>query len=75
MFVAQRIVAKKLLPLTRMSFASKDHFYQIMPNLDETRTDLLQMVEGFADAEVKPLADEMDKSMKFPHHMWKVLGD
>ena len=76
MLSAQKIVAKKLLaPVNRMAFASKDHYYKIMPNLDETRTDLMQMVESFGEAEVKPLADEMDKSMKFPHHMWKRMGD
>jgi isovaleryl-CoA dehydrogenase len=37
--------------MARRAFASKDHFYQIM-QLTETRRDLLQMVESFADAEV-----------------------
>ena len=76
MLAAQRTVAKKLLaPVNRMAFASKDHYYKIMPNLDETRTDLMQMVDSFSEAEVKPLADEMDKTMVFPHHMWKRMGD
>ena len=57
-----------------MGFASKDHFYQIM-QLDDTRRDLMQSVEKFADEEIKPLADQMDKSMVFPHHMWKRLGE
>jgi len=57
-----------------MSFASKDHFY-LLNQHDETRTDLREMVEGFADAEVKPLAEEMDKTMVFPQHMWKKMGD
>jgi isovaleryl-CoA dehydrogenase len=33
------------------------------------------MVEKFAESEVKPSASEMDKTMKFPHHMWRKLGD
>lgn len=33
------------------------------------------MVEKFAESEVKPLANEMDKTMKFPHHMWSRLGE
>lgn len=57
-----------------MGFATKDHFYKIM-QLDDTRTDLMQMVESFADAELKPIADEMDRTMKFPHHLWKLMGD
>ena len=55
-------------------FASRDHFYTIL-QLDETRSDLRESVEQFADAEVKPIADEMDRTMKFPHEMWKKLGD
>jgi isovaleryl-CoA dehydrogenase len=35
----------------------------------------MEMVEKFADQEIKPLAKEMDETMKFPHHMWKRLGD
>ena len=33
------------------------------------------MVERFADEEIGPKADEMDKTMKFPHHMWKRMGE
>lgn len=58
----------------RASFASRDHFYQIL-QLDETRAALRESIEKFADEEVKPLADEMDKTMKFPHHMWKRMGE
>lgn len=58
-----------------MSFSSKDHFYQIMPHMNETRKDMMQMVERFADEEVAPKADEMDRTMKFPHEMWKKMGD
>lgn len=39
------------------------------------RAGIRESVEAFADAEVKPLAEEMDKSMVFPHHMWKRLGE
>lgn len=46
-----------------------------MLQLDETRADLRESIEGFADAEVRPLAEEMDKTMQFPHHMWRKLGD
>jgi isovaleryl-CoA dehydrogenase len=39
------------------------------------RTDLREMTENFADEFCRPLADEMDKTMVFPHHMWKKMGD
>jgi len=41
MFATKKLVANKFLsPLSKMGFATKDHFYQIM-QLDETRTDLM----------------------------------
>lgn len=60
--------------ISKMSYTTRDHFYQIM-QLDDTRRELLQSVEKFADEEVKPLADQMDKTMVFPRHMWKRLGE
>ena len=66
--------ANSMLATAQRSFASRPHFYQIL-QLDETRSDLREMAEGFADEEIKPLAEEMDKTMVFPHHMWKKLGD
>ena len=39
------------------------------------RTDLRESIEKFADEEAKPLAEEMDKTMKFPMHMWKRMGE
>jgi len=43
--------------------------------LDDTRKELRESLEKFATEECKPLADEMDKTMKFPQHMWKRLGE
>lgn len=43
--------------------------------MDETRAELRESIEKFADEEVRPLAEEMDKTMVFPHHMWKRLGE
>lgn len=41
MFATSRLMTNKFLaPISRMGFASKDHFYQIK-QLDETRTDLM----------------------------------
>ena len=39
------------------------------------RSDLRESIEQFADAEVKPLRESMDKENKFPSHMWKKLGE
>jgi len=55
-------------------FATQSHFYDIL-QLDETRSDLREMVESFADEEVKPLRESMDKEDVFPKHMWKRMGD
>lgn len=55
-------------------FATQSHFYDIL-QLDEMRSDLRESIESFADAEVKPLRESMDKENVFPHHMWKKLGD
>lgn len=60
--------------LPAASFASRSHFYDVL-QLDETRAALRESIEKFADEEAKPLADEMDKSGKFPMHMWKRMGD
>jgi len=43
--------------------------------LDDTRKELRESLEKFATEECKPLADEMDKTMKFPNYMWKRLGE
>lgn len=43
--------------------------------MDETRAELCESIEKFADEEVRPLAEEMDKTMVFPHHMWQRMGD
>lgn len=58
----------------KAGFATKSHFYDIL-QLEETRADLRETIEKFADEEVKPIAEEMDKSMVFPKAMWKKLGD
>lgn len=36
---------------------------------------LREMTESFAEDEVRPLAEEMDKTMVFPHHMWARMGE
>jgi isovaleryl-CoA dehydrogenase len=56
------------------SFATKLHNYNIL-QLDETRQALRQAAEEFAEAEIAPLAVKMDIEDKFPHQLWKKLGD
>ena len=55
-------------------FATQSHFYDIL-QLNEMRSDLRESVETFADAEVKPLRESMDKEDVFPKHMWKRMGE
>lgn len=69
------MVGNTATPTTQKAgFATKSHFYDIL-QLEETRADLRETIEKFADEEVKPIAEEMDKSMVFPKAMWKKLGD
>jgi len=39
------------------------------------RNDLRTSFEKFADEEVKPLRESMDKEDVFPKHMWRRMGD
>ena len=63
-----------MMQYQRAAFASRDHFYTLL-QLDDTRRELRETVESFADAEVAPIAEEMDKTMKFPREMWPKLGE
>ena len=74
MFVSRRIQHSLLLSQPCRAFASKGHFYDCL-QLNELRKDLRESVEKFSDEEVKPLAAEMDKTMKFPPQLWKKFGD
>jgi len=65
---------KFMTSLRSASFATQSHFYDIL-QLDEMRTDLREAFEKFADEEVKPLRESMDKEDVFPKHMWRRMGD
>jgi isovaleryl-CoA dehydrogenase len=56
------------------SLYSKDHFYNLV-QLNETRAELRETFEKFAQEECAPHAEEMDKTMVFPHEMWQKFGD
>jgi isovaleryl-CoA dehydrogenase len=43
--------------------------------LDEVRTGLRESAEKFAQEEIAPLAEQTDKTDKFPVHLWKRMGD
>ena len=43
--------------------------------MSEIRQELRETFEKFAIEECSPLAESMDKSGEFPHHMWKRFGD
>ena len=44
-------------------------------NLGETAQPLREAVHDFAQTEIAPLADEIDRSNEFPAHLWRKLGD
>ena len=44
-------------------------------NLGETAQMLREAVHDFAQTEIAPLADDIDRSNEFPAHLWRKLGD
>lgn len=56
------------------SGASRDNYYRLL-QLDDTRQELRQTFEKFAQEECAPHAESMDQSMVFPHEMWRKFGD
>ncbi len=44
-------------------------------DLGETAEMIRDSVGGFADAEIAPLAEEIDRSNQFPRHLWPKLGE
>ncbi len=51
------------------------HYPALEHDLDETLAALRDSVEQFARAEIVPLADTIDQENRFPHELWKKLGD
>ncbi len=43
-------------------------------HFDEIYNVLRDSVRQFAQKEIAPLADKMDRDNKFPHHLWKKMG-
>ena len=44
-------------------------------DLGETAEMIRDSVAAFADAEIAPLAEEIDRSNRFPRHLWPKLGE
>ena len=44
-------------------------------NLGDTATMLRESLHDFAQSEIAPLADEVDRSNEFPAQLWRKLGD
>jgi isovaleryl-CoA dehydrogenase len=49
-------------------------YHGLQHQLGETYDLLRDSVERFAQAEIAPLASEIDANNLFPHHLWKKLG-
>ena len=43
--------------------------------LSEEQRDLLSAVRAFAEEEIRPLAEEMDRTDRFPMHLWPRMGE
>lgn len=50
------------------------NFYNIA-NFPEEILDLQEVIRKFANEKVAPIAAEVDKTDKFPHHLWKEFGE
>ena len=46
-----------------------------MIELDEAQELIRRTVRGFAEAEIEPIADEIDREDKWPGHLWPMLGE
>ena len=57
------------------AFASSKPFNYQLLQLDEIRSGLRESAEKFAQEEIAPLAEQIDKTDKFPVHLWKRMGD
>jgi len=51
------------------------HYPSLNFNLGEEIDMLREAVQSFAQAEIAPLAAEIDESNEFPNHLWRKLGD
>ena len=46
-----------------------------MIELNEAQELIRRTVRGFAEAEIEPIADEIDREDKWPGHLWPMLGE
>ena len=51
------------------------HYPSLNFNLGEEIDMLREAVQSFAQAEIAPLAAQIDESNEFPNHLWRKLGD
>ncbi len=70
------LARRAFLPLTRFfrSFVSHNQFYETL-NLTPEQRELRIAVEKFADDEIMPIANAVDKEDRFPRDLWPKMGE
>lgn len=75
--LSRHSLAKRFLSKTlpTRAFATSKPFYYEMLQLDDVRAGLRESAEKFAQDEILPLAEKLDKEDVFPAHLWRKMGD
>lgn len=62
-------------PKSARAFATtKDSYYKLL-QLDDMRQELRMSAEKFAQEELAPIAEKIDREDKAPYELWKKMGD
>jgi isovaleryl-CoA dehydrogenase len=62
------------LPARNFAGVTKDFFYSIL-DMDDVRKSLREETEKFCQAEIAPIAAQVDKDDKCPWDLWPKLGE
>ena len=66
---ARQLISKAIFPMIRNSYPTLDF------GLGDTADLLRDSVRSFSGDKIAPLADEIDRTNKFPRHLWPQLGE